>query len=527
MKFAPGSVAWLVAFDLRLALDRFGRVLSPRRAELSVWRVTVSLLLIFAVMHLVGLLVVVAGRASPISPVTQWVILNLVIVAVWFLALGATIYFATALLFIRGDMDLLCSSPVPTRNIFMARALSIALQGCSWPAFVCLPAADVAAFFGDPRWLAAYPVTLALGLSAAAAGLLLTVLLVRLIGPRRARTFSLVLSAIFGVSWFVAVETPAMLGDKRMHAIHAVLAAWIKSARLAGPDSVLWYPARAVQGNSAPLVFVLLTSLVFFVLVARFLPRVFLFALQRSADVPSPREGRTSSHVRFHRRFGVVVFLKEWRLIFRDPWLLTRLGRTLIFLVVGAVILLHASEHLITSDKYLAAMIAAGATFYAGALADMLVWLAICAEDMPDLIGSAPRDRFQLLWMKLFAMLAPIWGLTLIGAVWMAWFSLTGAVWLVVAVAGITLGAGFVHLLNPVHASRTDLNRRMRATEGIPLMRMILSALNLFGWCAVAFCFPSEHWFAGLIALVVVVGIMGTRIARGWNRAKLGELVMV
>lgn len=516
---------WLISFDLRLTLDRLGRVLSLRGAGLNVRRVVIILILFFVVMHLAGVLVVVAARAAPIPLVYQRIILNLVVVTIWLVVLSVTIYFTTVLLFIRGDMDLLLSSPVPTRNVFTARAVSIALQGSALPIFVCLPAADVAAFFGDQRWLAAYPVTLALGLSAAAAGLLLTVLLVKLVGPRRARTLSLVLSAVFGASWFIVAETPIVLEATRMHVIYAGAGAWIKSAPLAGLDSVLWYPARAVQGDWVPLISMLLISLVFFVLVTTFLPHAFLFAIQRAADMTTPSKRQTTRHLRFHSNFSIVIFLKEWRLILRDPWLLSRFGRLLVILVVIALVFLRSFGRFTSgNDKYIPPAVAAGVTLVAGLVADMLVWLAISAEDLPDLLVSAPRGRFQLFRMKLIAMLAPIWVLALFGAAWLAWFSMLGAICLVVAVAGVTLSTGFMHLLNPVHASRTDLNRRMHSTEGIPLSRMVLSALILFGWSIAAFCFSSGHWPAGLIVVVAVAGVAGPVLVRGWNVTRRGEL---
>lgn len=503
MMFRPGSMAWLVAFDTRLSIGRLGHGMGPRAAG-------ALMLAGFGLLHLLAWGVVAIVRAFELDPVHQLAVLSGAIVVLWSLALAGAIHYVTTLLFLRGDLDLLCSSPIPTRRIFTARALTAALQAWLILGAFSWPVADVAALYAGLHWLAVYPLTLAGALMAAAGGFLVTIALVRMLGPRRARTASLVMSALFGAAIFLAAESPALLGDRRSHALRLAMAAWLKTAPLARPDSWLWYPARAARGDWLPLLFALLVGMAGFALVAWLLPRGFLFAMQRAAGSPgaavaSPHRLRPA--LRFHHRFGVVVFLKEWRLILRDPWLLTQLGRRLIYLIPAIVIFMRALGASHAQPQRLA--LAGGAAFVvlvAGLLAGVISWIAVCAEELPDLLASAPRSRARLFREKMFAAIIPLWGLAAVPVAWFAWQRLVAGAWLLVCVLGVTVSMGVFYLALPLPASRTDLNRRLQRAHGMSLARQLMGALVYAGWATAAFGFYSGHWLLGAVAVVIALG---------------------
>src|SRR5260221_10815663 len=79
------------------------------------------------------------------------------------------------------------SSPVRLANVFSVRIAAIALSVTAMALLLSTPFVDVLVFGGGIRWLSAFGVVIAIGLSAAAVAIPITVLLFRLIGPSRTR----------------------------------------------------------------------------------------------------------------------------------------------------------------------------------------------------------------------------------------------------------------------------------------------------------------------------------------------------
>jgi ABC-2 type transport system permease protein len=102
--------------------------------------------------------------------------------------------------FERGDLDLLLSSPLPSRRVLTVRAVGIATTPFLWFAailtIVILPLAAV----GEVRWLAVYPMLAAIALLASATGVSLAMALFRLLGARRTRTVGQLIAAFIGAA---------------------------------------------------------------------------------------------------------------------------------------------------------------------------------------------------------------------------------------------------------------------------------------------------------------------------------------
>src|SRR5262249_53582017 len=111
------------------------------------------------------------------------------------------------------------------------------------------------------RWLGAYGVVLAMGITATALAGALTVALFRLIGPRRPRLAAQILAAGIGAIRVIRPPARALLSFRTLsrpafpHA-DAVL------ALAPAPDSLLWWPARAILGDVGALAAVLAASLI-------------------------------------------------------------------------------------------------------------------------------------------------------------------------------------------------------------------------------------------------------------------------
>ena len=73
------------------------------------------------------------------------------------------------------------------------------------------PFVDVLAFNGGVRWFAAFGVVAAIGLSAAAFAIAITIILFRLIGPARTRLIAQILAAVIGAGFVIALQIAAIL----------------------------------------------------------------------------------------------------------------------------------------------------------------------------------------------------------------------------------------------------------------------------------------------------------------------------
>src|SRR6185312_4612653 len=93
----------------------------------------------------------------------------------WALMLSQAIESVTRVFYARADLDLIMSSPVRLTNVFSVRITAIAL-------LLSTPFVDVLVMSGGTRWLAAFGVVAAVGLSAAAFAIAITIVLFRLIG---------------------------------------------------------------------------------------------------------------------------------------------------------------------------------------------------------------------------------------------------------------------------------------------------------------------------------------------------------
>ncbi|MDB5976615.1 MAG: hypothetical protein JWR07_3375 [Nevskia sp.] len=498
----PGSLWWLLWWDLRLAWRAFSGKFDRGNKAIGSLRLGFNLLAVLVLLHLFGWSIVTVARAGHPDPPMQLALLSAVLCVALFSATGVALATAVNLLFVRSDLDLLCSTPVPVRNVFAARALSIAVQAIAFPAMMFLPAANIAAVLSGPRWLAAYPMALGIGLVATTSGLALTILLVRLIGPAKARTAALVLSMLLGASFLLGVQSPNLLGSDRQHQLSLGVGNWLRDSPLTTADSWIWLPARAARGEAGPLCLSLIAAALFFAAAAMLLPRGFAFALGRTAGMAEQGGARKRPARRFRPQLWRVMFLKEWRLIYRDPQLLVMLLQQLIAFIPGILILGHRSIGLSAAARQ--GTLVCFATVVAGVLAATLVWLAVCAEDMPELLACAPRPRGELRRIKLIVVLLPLWLAALALSSWLAWAQAWMFLALVICIAGSSLSMGMFHLWLPTPGSRKDIRRRFR--RGSRSLGRSLAGLGIqFGWAGFAWCFASMHLLAAMLVLPIAL----------------------
>ncbi len=252
MQPVAGGWLWLLRHEMRLAWRNAGGK--------RIWILLIGGGFIWACVHLAAWLLLHVDKkishadfGSMLIPVTGavfWLVFSIMI--------SQTIAHAVSALFDRGDVDLLLSSPLAPRAIFTVRGLGIALAACILPLVLLLPFAHAGLITGHPGLIAIYPVIASLGLAAAAAGMLTTMTLVRIFGARRAKTFAQILAALIGAGFFLLSQLQNILSRDRQSAI----AVWAKNETAVGgwfaPDSVLWWPVRAMLGEWLPLAVVII-----------------------------------------------------------------------------------------------------------------------------------------------------------------------------------------------------------------------------------------------------------------------------
>ena len=102
----------------------------------------------------------------------------------------------TRAFYARSDLDLILSSPAAARKVFAVRIAAMALSVILMAVLLGAPFINVLVWRGGARWLGAYGVVVAMGATAAALAVALTVALFRLIGPKRTRLVAQIVAAV-------------------------------------------------------------------------------------------------------------------------------------------------------------------------------------------------------------------------------------------------------------------------------------------------------------------------------------------
>jgi ABC-2 type transport system permease protein len=180
MRGQPGSAFWLLQHELRMFWFNNGRR-GKRRSWLAPFLVALWLGLHGLAFFLL--------REMPEAP--ESVLPSVAMAATILLVVLATFMFSSGLkgsvdsLFERGDVDLLLSSPLPSRSIFTVRLGAIILGVALVYLALAAPVVNAGLFIGHPEWLTVYAVILAWAAIWCALAMLLTLLLVR-VRARRA-----------------------------------------------------------------------------------------------------------------------------------------------------------------------------------------------------------------------------------------------------------------------------------------------------------------------------------------------------
>jgi len=191
---------------------------------------------------------------------------------------------------------------------------------------------------------------------------------------------------------------------------------------------------------------------------------------------------------------------KEFKLIGRDPWLISQTLMQVLYLLPPALMLWVSFGE----DTQISVVIAPVIVMAVGQLAGGLAWLTISGEDAPDLIATAPVSPTARLWAKVKAVLAIVTVVVSPLALGLALVSVWGAV---VTFVGALLAAScaiVVQLWFRAQANRTMFRRRQVASKASTFAEAAASIL-----CAGTTALVAAHQPLAIIPAVLLLIVMG------------------
>jgi len=400
----------------------------------------------------------------------------------------------------RQDLDLILSSPVPARRLFVVRSLVLAAQTILLSLLISGPVINALAWLDGAHWLGCYPLLIALGALATAVSFGLTLALFQLAGPRKTRAIGQILSAVVGAGFVIALQGFAIVLGKGYSRLSLFLS---EESVVAMPalDSAIWLPAKAATSDPIALAFMVILgaaalALAITVSSKRFADDVLLTSsLERASTVQRQFAG-------FKHLSGVKVHLrrKEWKLLWRDPWLMSQSLQQILYLIPPALLLWfqigEGNSVLLVAVPVLVMAV--------GQLAGGLAWITISGEDTHDLVVTAPVRPFVLLQAKIEAVFAVVAALLLPFAAMIAMWSLRAAVCLFF---GALCSAGFAVLIQlwfRSQANRSLFRRRQVSSRVATISEALVSIL-----CAAGAGLAILHAGMIIIPAIPIAAVLG------------------
>ncbi|MBR0798632.1 permease [Bradyrhizobium jicamae] len=472
---SAGHLSWFVRHEFRLAWREWLAMMTGGRRRRN--RAVIGLLIAAAILHLPAYAVVgrFADLRFPLDP-SSLIVLSATIFLSWALMLSQAIESVTRVFYARADLDLIMSSPVKLTNIFSVRIAAIALSVTSMALLLSTPFVDVLVILGGARWLAGYGVVVAIGLSAAAVAIAITVFLFRLIGPSRTRLAAQIVSAVIGAGFVIALQIVAILSYGTLSRF-AVLNSATAAHLAPGPNSLVWWPARAALGDLEVMLLLVAGGLVMLGMVmAVFAPRFADTVVSVAANPAATIRSRTRAF-RIGSRQQALRW-KEFLLLRRDPWLLSQSLMQMLYLVPPALMLWRSFSGSSTAIVLITPVI----VMAAGQLAGGLAWLTISGEDAADLVATAPLPPSRVIRAKIEVVLIAIAAIFTPLITALAFASLRQAVVTAIAVVIATASAAAVQLWFRAQAKRSQFRRRQTSSR----VATFAEAFCSIGWAATA-----------------------------------------
>jgi ABC-2 type transport system permease protein len=474
---SSAPLTWFARHEIRLAWREWMAMMTAgrrlRKRSTVIWMVAFA-----ALMHLAAYAVIgrFADLDEPLDKPTLIVITACIFLA-WALMLSQAIESVTRVFYARADLDLIMSSPVALSNVFSVRIAAIALTVIVMALLLSTPFIDVLVIGGGLRWLAAYGVVIAAGLSAAAVAIAVTVALFRSIGPGRTRLVAQIVAAVIGAGFVIALQIAAILSYGTLSRF-AVLTSDAAAAFAPDLDSLLWWPARAMLGDGEALLCLMAAGLAMLgVVMAIYSPRFADYVIRVSATATPAHAGDGTKPFRVGSR-QQALRRKEFVLLRRDPWLVSQTLMQLLYLAPPALMLWRSFADRSAAILLITPVI----VMAAGQLAGGLAWLTISGEDAADLVATAPLPAARVIRAKVEVVLLCIGLIFAPLIVALGFASPLQATVTACATAVAAASATAIQLWFRVQARRSQFRRRQTSSR----LATFAEAFSSIGWAATA-----------------------------------------
>ena len=471
------SFRWFAAHEARLmwrdwtALMRGGSL----RKRAVTW--TIVLLAVFG-LHLFADYVVAKASLFGIRPDEGTLLLVMAGLSMMVsLMFSQAIEAVTRAYYGRSDLELVLSSPASAERLFLVRTGVVAGQTMLLALMISAPMVNMLAYHEGAAWLSTYVVLASLGAMATAFAIGIALGLLRLVGPTRTRLISQIIAAVVGAAFVIALQALAIMSGNGFSRTDFLTSAETV-ARVPEASSAWWAVAKAAMTGEGllPLVGLALAALGIAAIVSA---RSFAVHVLSTAGLPETTATEKTFRG-FDRRTDVRSALraKEWRLLFRDPWLLSQSLQQILYLLPPALLLYMKYG----DDRSILFVIVPVVIMAVGQLSGGLAWLAISGEDAHELITTAPVSRRDVLIAKMQAV-GTIAVLVLMPfAIAMAFFSGEAALWTIFGGGAAAASAVVIQLWFRAQAKRSFFRRRQVSSRAAT----ICEAMVAINWAAIA-----------------------------------------
>jgi len=498
---APSALIRFSRHEVRLAWRDWAWVFSGWR-NTSLRRTLVGMGVFYAVLHLIAYAVLSPRFAGGLQlDQTALAVISVSVLLSFTMMLSQAIESVTRAFYARDDLDLILSSPAPSRDLFLVRIAMMAVTSWVMSALVISPFLNIAAALGGAHWLSGYLVILTASLTATGTGVLATLALFQTVGPRRTRLLAQILAAVVGAAFLIGLQVVAILSFGSMSRF-ALFDPDFLSANVPAAGSLWWFPARAVAGDALNVLLMLAGAAAVFAAGAWCGAVQFRRIVVRALGVAdaSPRSRTSGRTFRSRTALGALVH-KELKLIARDPWLVSQTLMQVLYLVPPAVMLWVSFGE----STEISVLVAPVIVMAVGQLAGGLAWLTISGEDAPDLIATAPVSAVTRLSAKVLAAQALVVIVLLPVTLALAFISVSGAL---ITFAGAMIAAAsaiLIQLWFRAQASRTTFRRRQVASKASTFAEAAASIA-----CAGATALVAAGSPLALLPLLLLLIVLGT-----------------
>jgi ABC-2 type transport system permease protein len=476
----PGSLPWLFLHEARLSWrDALGTLgFDPRRYNRGriLWLVAVYGFFQAAAIFAVGALAEIPAQLE-VSAAALLPAISMALALPWALMVARALHTIAHALYGRGDLSLLLSSPLAPWRILAVRAVITTLSCSGGFALLITPILAACAVHGQPRWLTAYPLLLALACLAVALSLLIRRALFGLLGPERTRIAAQIAAAA------LVAGALLLLQIQRLTPTDAAWLAGPAEGASRDPANPIWWPARALLGDLLAMLALLVTAAGALTATVVSNSRWFCRSAIDVAGIGQP-PSRSRPLRLATLRFGITarsaLRRKEALLLLRDPWLLSQLLLEIVFLVPLVFLFWRPG-----GETHLP-LVGPLPILVAARLGGGLGWIVIAGEDSPDLVGSAPLTRRTLIRAKAEVVAAALSVTLLIPLASLAYLSLWAAGWVLLGCAAAASSAFATQLWFACPASRRDFRMRLTraklasfAEAGVSLLLAIAAGMAI------------------------------------------------